>query len=77
MEITKLTVHELQEKLASGELTSYDITKAYADRIKDKEKDVQAFVTDLSEDALKQAKEIDEKRKSGEKVLEQHVVLKC
>ena len=66
MEITKLTVHELQEKLASGELTSYDITKAYADRIKDKEKDVQAFVTDLSEDALKQAKEIDEKRKSGE-----------
>lgn len=66
MEITKLTVHELQEKLASGELTSYDITKAYVDRIKDKEKDVQAFVTDLSEDALKQAKEIDEKRKSGE-----------
>ena len=66
MEITKLTVHELQEKLASGELTSYDITKAYAGRIKDKEKDVQAFVTDLSEDALKQAKEIDEKRKSGE-----------
>ena len=66
MDITKLTVHELQEKLANKELTSYEITKAYADRIKDKEKDVQAFVTDLSEDALKQAKEIDEKRESGE-----------
>ena len=66
MEITRLTVHELQEKLASGELTSYDITKAYADRIQDKEKDVQAFVTDLSESALIQAKEIDEKRASGE-----------
>ena len=66
MDITKLTVHELQEKLANKELTSYEITKAYADRIKDKEKDVQAFVTDLSEDALKQAKEIDKKRESGE-----------
>lgn len=66
MEITRLTVHELQEKLASGELTSYDITKAYADRIQDKEKDVQAFVTDLSESALMQAKEIDEKKASGE-----------
>lgn len=68
MEITKLTVHELQEKLASGELSSYDITKAYADRITEKEKDVQAFVTDLSEQALKQAKEIDEKRQKGEEI---------
>ena len=66
MEITSLTVHELQEKLKSGELTSLDITKAYTDRIAEKEKDVQAFVTDLSEEALKQAKQIDEKRKAGE-----------
>ncbi len=66
MNITKLTVHELQEKLASGELTSYDITKAYTDRIADKEKDVQAFVTDLSEEALKQASIMDEKIKAGE-----------
>ena len=66
MEITSLTVHELQEKLKNGELTSYDITKAYTDRIAEKEKDVQAFVTELSEDALKQASEIDEKRKAGE-----------
>ncbi len=65
MEITELTVHELQEKLKSKELTSYDITKAYTDRIKEKEKDVQAFVTDLSEDALKQASKIDEKRSNG------------
>jgi len=68
MEITTLTVHELQEKLKNRELTSYDITKAYTDRIKEKEKDVQAFVTDLSEDALKQAKKIDEKRANGEEV---------
>ena len=66
MDIIRLTVHELEEKLASGELTSYDITKAYTDRIEEKEKDVQAFVTVLSDDALKQAKEIDKKRKAGE-----------
>ena len=66
MEITSLTVHELKEKLKSGELTSLDITKAYTDRIAEKEKDVQAFVTDLSEEALKQAKQIDDKRKAGE-----------
>ena len=66
MEITSLTVHELQEKIKSGELTSYDITKAYTDRIADKEQDVQAFVTELSETALNQAKEIDKKRIAGE-----------
>ena len=66
MNITSLTVHQLQEKLASGELTSYEITKAYADRISEKENEVQAFVTELSETALKQAEEIDNKRKSGE-----------
>ena len=66
MEITSLTVHELQEKLKNGELTSYDITKAYTDRIVEKEKDVQAFVTELTENALEQASEIDEKRRVGE-----------
>ena len=65
MEITSLTVHELQEKLNNGELTSYDITKAYTDRIAEKEKDVQAFVTELTEKALEQASKIDEKRKAG------------
>ena len=38
--ITNLTVHELVEKLKSNELTSEEITKAYIDRINDKEKDV-------------------------------------
>ena len=66
MDITELTVHELQEKLKNEELTSYDITKAYADRITEKEKDVQAFVTTLTGEALEQAKKIDEERENGE-----------
>ena len=36
MEITELTVHELQEKLASKELTITEITKAYVNRINEK-----------------------------------------
>ncbi len=66
MDITELTVHELQEKLKNKELTSYDITKAYIDRIQEKEKDVQAFVTTLEADALDKAKKIDEEMKAGE-----------
>ena len=66
MDITELTVHELQEKLKNKELTSYDITKAYVDRIEEKEKDVQAFVTTLENEALEKASKIDEERKSGE-----------
>ena len=66
MEITELTVHELIEKLEKKELTSTEITQSYVDRIKEKEPEVQAFVTTLEDEALKQAKEIDEKRKSGE-----------
>ena len=66
MDITELTVHELQEKLRNKELTSLEITKAYVDRINEKEKDVQAFVTVLGDEALEQAKKIDEEINKGE-----------
>lgn len=66
MEITELTVHELQEKLKNKELKITDITKAYVDRINEKEKDVQAFVTVLADEALKQAEDIEKKVESGE-----------
>ena len=66
MDITELTVHELKEKLAKKELTSYEITKAYLDRIKEKEPDVQAFVTTLDDDAVEKAKEMDKKIENGE-----------
>lgn len=64
MKITELTVHELIEKLKNKELTSTEITQSYVDKIKEKEPEVQAFVTTLEDEALKQAKEIDEKRAS-------------
>ena len=66
MDITELTVHELQEKLKNKELTITEITKAYVDRINEKEKDVQAFVTTLTDEAMEQAKSIEQKVNSGE-----------
>ena len=66
MEIINLTVHELQEKLKNKELTVTKITQAYVDRINEKEKDVQAFITNLSAEALKKAEEIQEKLDKGE-----------
>ena len=66
MEITDLTVHELQEKLKNKEITVNDINKAYIDRIKEKEPQVEAFVTPLTEEALLRSEEINNKIQSGE-----------
>ena len=66
MEITELTVHELQEKLKNKELTVSEITKAYVDRINEKEKDVNAFITLLTDEAVDKAKDIEEKINNGE-----------
>ncbi len=66
MDITNLTVHELKEKLASKELTITEINKAYIDRINEKEKDVQAFVTELTDDAMVKAKDIEDRVNKGE-----------
>ena len=45
MNITELTLHELKEKLDKKELTVLEITQAYVDRIREKEKDVSNHFT--------------------------------
>ena len=59
MDITSLTVHELMDKLEKNEINSKEIVEAYVKRINEKEKDVQAFVTTLCDDAIEKAIEID------------------
>ena len=61
MELYDLTVHELLEKLDNKEITLEDITKSYIDRINDKEKDVQAFVTVTDKEALEKVSTIKER----------------
>lgn len=66
-DITRLTVHELVEKLNKNELSSEEIVRAYKVRIEDKEKDVKAFITTTLDEAEKEAVKVDEERKSGAK----------
>ena len=66
MDITELTVHELQEKLKEKSLTITQIVKAYTDRIKEKEDAIGAFVTTLSDEALSKAEELEKKVEKGE-----------
>ena len=63
MNITDLTVHELQEKLSNKEITSEEIVKAYIENIEEKDAEVQAFITKVEEDAINEAKNIDKKEK--------------
>ncbi len=68
MIITELTVHELQEKIKNKELTITEINEAYIKQIKEKEPEVQAFITDLTEQGMEQAKKIQERMDNGEKL---------
>ncbi len=68
MELYELTVHELTDKLEKGEITSEEVVRSYFDRIKEKDASIQAYVTTLEEQAIEKAKQVDAKRKAGEKL---------
>ena len=65
MELTKLTVAQLSEKLDRGEVSSVEATQAYLKQIKASEPDVGAYITVTEEAALESAKQADELLKSG------------
>ena len=68
MELYEYTVHELSEKLQTGEITSEELVKSYFDRIKEKDGSVKAYVSTLEEQAISKAKDVDSRRKAGEKL---------
>ena len=59
MNLYELTVHELIEKLDRNETTPEEITKSYIERINEKEKDINAFVTVTDKEAEEQSKNVD------------------
>ncbi|SNU09896.1 aspartyl/glutamyl-tRNA(Asn/Gln) amidotransferase subunit A [Lachnospiraceae bacterium] len=63
--ILSLSAVELGKKIAAGEITSVEATKAYLDHIGAVEKDINAYVTVDTEGALKAAEEADKKIKEG------------
>ncbi len=66
MELYELTAHELAEKLASGEVSSVEVTESQFARIEALEKDLAAYLLLTRERALAQAREVDEARARGE-----------
>ena len=66
-DLTKLTVHELADKLKNNEITSSEIVQAYSKNIEEKEKDINAFVTVTTDQAMEQAEKIDSSNIDREK----------
>ncbi|MBU1130391.1 Asp-tRNA(Asn)/Glu-tRNA(Gln) amidotransferase subunit GatA [Patescibacteria group bacterium] len=65
MDITKLTITQIQKLLKEKKVSALDITKAYLTRTKKLDPKVKAFITITDELALKQAKKIDDKIHKG------------
>ena len=66
MQLHSLTIHELQDLLAKGEVTSLDITRSVLKRIEAVEEKINAFITLDKDGALAQAEEADKMRARGE-----------
>lgn len=67
MEIVKLTIEELSEKLERKELTSVEITKAYLYQIKKTDGEIHAFLA-MNKNALKEAELADKRIKIGKRL---------
>ena len=64
----KQTAAEMGEALSKGEISSVELTKAHLDRIAEVDGQVKAFLHVDAEGALAQAKDVDARRKRGEKL---------
>jgi aspartyl/glutamyl-tRNA(Asn/Gln) amidotransferase subunit A (EC 6.3.5.-) len=65
-DILSLTAVELGKKIAAGEITSVEATKAYLNRIGEADKEIHAYITIEAEKALEAAREADRKIAAGE-----------
>ncbi|WP_434642022.1 Asp-tRNA(Asn)/Glu-tRNA(Gln) amidotransferase subunit GatA [Thermoanaerobacterium thermosaccharolyticum] len=65
MELHELKIHELHELLKNKEVSAVDVTKAYLERIKEVEPQVDALISITEEYALKKAEEADKMIQDG------------
>ncbi|KKQ93402.1 MAG: Glutamyl-tRNA(Gln) amidotransferase subunit A [candidate division CPR2 bacterium GW2011_GWC2_39_10] len=66
--LSKLSLLQAIEKLENKEISSEELTRSSLLVIENKEKDINAFITVTSEESLKAAKIVDQKRLKGEKL---------
>jgi len=65
MELHRLTIHELQKKIRTGESTSTDIVRDVFARIDAVEENVRAYITLMKDDAFQRASRADADIKAG------------
>ncbi|NCF75415.1 MAG: Asp-tRNA(Asn)/Glu-tRNA(Gln) amidotransferase subunit GatA [Xanthomonadaceae bacterium] len=68
MMLNKLTIKEAHQGLINKDFSCQELTESYIKEIKRKDKDINAFITTTFDLAKKQAENIDEKIKQGEKL---------
>jgi aspartyl-tRNA(Asn)/glutamyl-tRNA(Gln) amidotransferase subunit A len=66
--LKELTIRKAHEAMIRGDFTSVDLTKAYLEVIKEKNKDINAYL-EVFDDVLDMAKKADDKIKSGKATL--------
>jgi len=64
----ELTAHELSERLASGEVSAVEVAEAIFARIDEVEGRLDAFLALTRDQALEQARQVDDRRAGGEKL---------
>ena len=68
MEILNNSIRELHEKLKKKEMSALELTDFFVNEIKDKDKDIKAFLSNDFEGARKQAERVDEDIKNGDEI---------
>ncbi|NLX70408.1 MAG: Asp-tRNA(Asn)/Glu-tRNA(Gln) amidotransferase subunit GatA [Clostridiales bacterium] len=68
MESYKLTVHEAVDLIKKKKVSSYELTQAVLNRVKQVEKDVNAFITLTDESAMEEARNVDMLINQGENI---------
>lgn len=68
MDTAKLTVEEIRDGIKNKAFSSEEVVKAYFDRIKKKDVDINGYLTLCEAEAISEAKKVDEKISKGEAV---------
>ncbi len=68
MKIQDLTIAQAHQGLVNKEFSSVELCKAYLEKIREKDKDIFAFLSVTEETALEQAEEVDDIIKRGENI---------
>ncbi len=68
MDILNKTAYQLVSLLEAKDISAEEITKIYLEKIYEKDKTINAYLTICQEEAIKKAKEIDLKRIRNEKL---------